>query len=284
MTHELVRHRLDVGYSQESQRYVNYNAKGACVIMPQIDPVKYPSLCVSEDFHQIGQLMNSSEAWSTVQSAYIDAIRHYNHLIKLGLPPESARCVLPNGTATKIGVTWLRHSGFVNLAFWRLEKHAQYPIRRMLSKLVVEATKMHHPFLMSLRPELVAEWLGEIQVTTPGVAQDEEFKALSDEMNKRAEHIKELIKKRKAQLEAAAKAQEEAQMKRIEAEMAERKAAMAAAAAKAEIENTAVQTSAAPEQPSAEQPPSAPAEAEPVGDAPDAPPAGEAPVETAQQE
>jgi len=41
VTHELVRHRRGVAYSQESQRYVNYGKKGYEVVWPQMDPVKY---------------------------------------------------------------------------------------------------------------------------------------------------------------------------------------------------------------------------------------------------
>lgn len=40
-THQLVRHRRDVNYSQESQRYCNYGNKGYEVIWPNIDPVKF---------------------------------------------------------------------------------------------------------------------------------------------------------------------------------------------------------------------------------------------------
>lgn len=246
VTHQLVRHRLDVGYSQESQRYVNFSSKGCTAITPLIDPVKYEKFAIT-DFGRAGELKDDLESKKIMTDAIVAAFEAYNKLIETGLPPEVARNVLPNACATKIGVTWLRHSGFTNLTFWRMEGHAQYDIRKLVSTVVAQGMLQKHPFLMALSPSLTAEWIMQIKNTTPGVITEQTAKSIVDECRKRSEHIKQLVEKQRAQLKAAAEAHELAQKKRIEAELAERKAAEAAKAAEDQLSSTSPETPVAPE-------------------------------------
>lgn len=112
-THQLVRHR-PASYSQESQRYVNYHKKDSIeFIRPQFmgsESTTTPALFMTELSRAAGA---------------------YQNLIKCGLPPEEARGVLPNCTATRIGVT-------ANLRQWRhifhmrLDPHAQPQIRALM--------------------------------------------------------------------------------------------------------------------------------------------------------
>ncbi len=85
ISHQIVRHRIGA-YSQESQRYVNYE-DGIEVIMPNVK-------------HSL---------W---ESAAVWAGYYYKELIKEGAKPEEARLVLPNATATTLIVTY-------NLRQWR---------------------------------------------------------------------------------------------------------------------------------------------------------------------
>jgi len=83
VTHELVRHRDDVAYSQQSQRYVSY--KDA-----PIDMIRQ-WWCDENEVEWIQALQHSADT--------------YRLLIKNGCTPQQARSVLPNATATKIMVT-----------------------------------------------------------------------------------------------------------------------------------------------------------------------------------
>ena len=171
MTHQFVRHRANVGYSQESQRYVNYDKKGYRVIPLTVDPAKYPS-----DFFdniELGRVRSTSNAYKEWFKAMEDAFTHYYNLLHiyddetghsdLKLPPETCRGVLPNDTATRIGVTWMSTSGFLNMLFWRLDSHAQYTIRSAMARLFVKIAIEHHPFIMSIPINTTIHYLNMIR-------------------------------------------------------------------------------------------------------------------------
>lgn len=111
-SHQLVRHRL-ASYSQQSQRYVNMG--GFEYVTPE-----------------------SIENWNCVNEyEYImGEIQHiYNHLVKMGVPEEDARYILPNACCTNIVVTMnareLRH-----LLGMRLCKRAQWEIRELAERML----------------------------------------------------------------------------------------------------------------------------------------------------
>lgn len=118
VTHQLVRHRHAV-FSQESQRFVNYSRKGIiCFVRPQFFSDEKVDPKTIEEFKNTCQ--NLAEK--------------YVELVQGGLPPEEARGLLPNCTATVIGVT-------ANLREWRhifrmrLDGAAQPQIRALLLAL-----------------------------------------------------------------------------------------------------------------------------------------------------
>lgn len=154
-THQLVRHRKNVAYSQESQRYVNYGKKGCRCVEPCIDPTRVTKFKVNQD----GTLDKKCDAYKTWKKSMETAFDNYNQLLELGLPPESARGVLPNDTATVIGVTWLRPATYCNLNFWRLDQHAQYSIRTMLFRIMLKAFELHHPYMETMPFNLSMNWL-----------------------------------------------------------------------------------------------------------------------------
>jgi thymidylate synthase (FAD) len=116
-SHQLVRHRL-ASYSQQSQRYVRFNADGGFVMPPSIAA--------------------SPEAQAVFLEAMENARRSYERLVELGTAEgrknesvyEDARFVLPNAAETKIVVTMnareLRH--FFSL---RCCRRAQWEINRL---------------------------------------------------------------------------------------------------------------------------------------------------------
>jgi len=243
VTHELVRHRRGVAYSQESQRYVNYQNKGYEVVWPQMDPVKYEKYkfmsvphikdgdteATSEPLTILdgGYLPEKSSVFNTWQAAMELAASQYEAMRSIvleekpdgsgkdveviNIPPEVARTVLPNSFATTIGVTWTPAT-FANLMYRRLDKDAQYPIRSLIGRVVIEALKNKHPFFENFPPSLVRRWIDNAQ----------KFKILTDAnlatelinyQNKRQENIEKQIsdalKKAKEKYEADEKARKE---------------------------------------------------------------------------
>lgn len=121
VTHQLVRHRIGVAYSQESQRYCRYDDK-LQVIVPEVEG---------------GLTKEQHEAWSnamlTCALAYDAAIAKEG---PMNFKPEVARGVLPNDTKTQIVVTFNLRS-FRHFLKLRLDKHAQYQIRNLATKMLV---------------------------------------------------------------------------------------------------------------------------------------------------
>lgn len=170
-THQHVRHRKNVAYSQESQRYVNYDKKGYRVIPLTVESSKYPSDFI-EDYN-LGVVRSTSNAYIEWKKAMEDAFQHYHNLLHiyedetghtdLRLPPETCRGVLPNDTATRLGVTWFNQASFINFVYWRLESHAQYAIRATVARIIVKGLMMQHPFFETINYALVIKWLEMIK-------------------------------------------------------------------------------------------------------------------------
>lgn len=92
ISHQIVRHRVGVAYSQQSQRYVDLSRGPLQVIAP------VPALDEA-----------AMEIWRKTTET---AAAAYAVLIQGGARPEQARAVLPNCAATKLGMT-------ANLRAWR---------------------------------------------------------------------------------------------------------------------------------------------------------------------
>ena len=92
ISHQIVRHRVGVAYSQQSQRYVDLSRGPLQVIAP------VPAL-------------EGADLYAWRQAANFSAYT-YNSLIQGGAQPQQARSVLPNCAATKLGMT-------ANLRAWR---------------------------------------------------------------------------------------------------------------------------------------------------------------------
>ncbi|MEM4475520.1 MAG: FAD-dependent thymidylate synthase, partial [Fervidicoccaceae archaeon] len=84
-SHQLVRHRL-ASYTQHSQRY---RALDEELLKPVVPP----------------SVIKRSEAAEEFEAAYARALEAYRRLLKIGVPPEDARYVVPQAVATKIIVT-----------------------------------------------------------------------------------------------------------------------------------------------------------------------------------
>lgn len=120
MTHQLVRHRM-ASYTQQSQRYVAYDTLESYVTPPSI--------------------ADKAEAKKTFDEALEKISEAYKALLKMDVPKEDARFVLPNAAKTNILVTMnareLRH--FFNL---RCCARAQWEIREAAVEMLTQARKV----------------------------------------------------------------------------------------------------------------------------------------------
>ncbi|NLI77293.1 MAG: FAD-dependent thymidylate synthase [Candidatus Riflebacteria bacterium] len=116
LSHQLVRHRI-ASYSQESQRYVEYNK------LEQLPYVVPPSI------------QANPEATGLFQSATEHALKAYRGLLALGIPPEDARYVFPNAVETKLIFTLNARSLF-NFFEQRCCQKAQWEIRHLAFKML----------------------------------------------------------------------------------------------------------------------------------------------------
>ena len=119
LTHQLVRHRI-ASYAQQSQRYVNLNEPN--YVMPP----------------KIAKNRQMKKAYDkTMQEIWV----HYNKLLKMEIPAEDARYILPNATCTNIIVTMNARS-LLNFFELRCCLHAQWEIRQLANKMLTEVKKV----------------------------------------------------------------------------------------------------------------------------------------------
>jgi thymidylate synthase (FAD) len=119
MTHELVRHRI-ASYTQQSQRFVTYDALTKYVTPPSVT--------------------NNAEAKSIFDETLEKISETYQNLLRMGVPKEDARFILPNAARTNIIVTMnareLRH--FFSL---RCCARSQWEIREVATEMLRHAKK-----------------------------------------------------------------------------------------------------------------------------------------------
>jgi thymidylate synthase (FAD) len=107
VTHELVRHRIGVAYSQESTRYCNYSGDRFGSELSFVVPVWVSDEEVSRHFpdeqYDYGYMNNPVRVWVEQMQSCED---EYLRLLQLGWTPEKAREILPNSLATTIMTTF----------------------------------------------------------------------------------------------------------------------------------------------------------------------------------
>jgi thymidylate synthase (FAD) len=126
-SHQLVRHRL-ASYSQRSQRHVA-ERQASYVVPPRVEKSEE---AVREAFR------SSMEAsWNS-----------YAELIRLGIPKEDARYVLPNACTTEL-VMSANFREWLHILRERLASDAQWEIREM-SRLIFESLREIAPSVFGL--------------------------------------------------------------------------------------------------------------------------------------
>lgn len=141
LTHELVRHRAGMGYSQLSQRYVDES---------QAEYVEPDAIAADPELHRLWL-----EAIAQSHQAYVQLVERLqavfqdepDRTLRRKLARQAARSVLPNATETKIFVSAnaraLRH--FVEE---RGSRHAEVEIRKLAVK-VLEIMKKQAPHIFN---------------------------------------------------------------------------------------------------------------------------------------
>jgi thymidylate synthase (FAD) len=114
-SHQLVRHRM-ASFSQQSQRYAS---------LLESDFITPPSVKFSPEAAEIfkEQIAQSADA--------------YRRLIRMGIPKEDARFIMPNATATNIVMT-MNFRELTYVAGLRLCQRAQWEIRKVFLNIKSE--------------------------------------------------------------------------------------------------------------------------------------------------
>lgn len=113
LTHQLVRHRV-ASYSQQSQRYVSMDS--ASYVTP----------------HTVEDNLEASKVFDETMDAIWDA---YRRLEEIGIPPEDARYLLPNGCTTNITIT-MNARELLHFLSLRCCNRAQWEIREMADRML----------------------------------------------------------------------------------------------------------------------------------------------------
>ena len=122
-SHQLVRHRL-ASYNQQSQRYVTFKEEPEFIL-----PQSVAEAGAQEEFEQ----------------AVRDAFAAYDKLVKLGVPAEDARYLLPNACETKIVIT-MNIRELLHFFSLRCCNRAQWEIREMACRML-ELARPTAPFI-----------------------------------------------------------------------------------------------------------------------------------------
>lgn len=143
-SHQLVRHRI-ASYSQQSQRYVDFNTKGFDYIVP---PLIKKNLVFLKRF----------------QKDMDEIFDKYKTLIKNGITPEDARFILPNACETKIVIT-MNARALLNFFKERLCSRAQWEIRIMAIQMLNLVKKIAPNIFKNTGPTCQTEkicWQGNL--------------------------------------------------------------------------------------------------------------------------
>jgi len=121
-THQIVRHRIGVGISQQSQRFIDENNFNF-IVPPKI--------------------ANNPQAYNIFCKFILLAQTTYTQLREFGISKEDARFVLPNALESQMVFT-ANFREFRHIFSLRLHKTAQWEIRRICYKML-EILQEHAP-------------------------------------------------------------------------------------------------------------------------------------------
>ena len=139
-SHQLVRHRIGVSFSQQSQRYIKFGRNLPYVIPESISMDEYG---LKKDFIE-----------------HMDRVMDfYEYLIEQGVPNEDARFVLPNACCTNLVMT-VNARELIEMCKIRMCATAQWEIQSMFHMIATMVAKNKNlSFLYGyLKPK--CDWVG----------------------------------------------------------------------------------------------------------------------------
>ena len=142
-SHQLVRHRAGIVFSQQSQRYVEIKESYETLI-EAFDG----DTAEQEDYLKVIANKYFVEVTSDSYRAYIQALINYLGAVKRGIKPEDARMILPNATKTNITTT-INLRELIHTSNLRLCSRASAEIRQLF-KLIKKEVEKAEPKLASL--------------------------------------------------------------------------------------------------------------------------------------
>ena len=132
-SHQLVRHRIGVVFSQKSQRYVE--------IKESFDTISelYENPKTDKDEDYLYSIADKYFVGVTKDNyrLFIQPLLAYLHGVKLGMKPEDARTFLPNATKTDL-VMGINLRELMHVSSLRLCSAAQKPIRELFKAIKEE--------------------------------------------------------------------------------------------------------------------------------------------------
>lgn len=131
-SHQLVRHRAGIVFSQQSQRYVKIKED-----LSQLDFLyKYEEVVPILDKYFVDVDVNN---WQF----YKEVLMQYLHKLQMGIAPEDARVLLPNATKTNITMS-LNLRELIHISNLRLCTRAQKEIRQLFTLIKEEVAEKYN--------------------------------------------------------------------------------------------------------------------------------------------
>ena len=151
-SHQLVRHRAGIVFSQQSQRYVEIKEDYKIIgddgtVTNETNYLERKDLIDILDKYFIWDHSNYAQFHSLLQSLYC-----YLYQVKeMGIKPEDARQVLPNATKTNITMS-INFRELIHVSNLRLCSRAQLEIRQLFQAIKREVEAYHPELALLLVP------------------------------------------------------------------------------------------------------------------------------------
>ena len=147
---QITRHRIGVGFSIQSQRYVEIKEDQDYLVdlYTGLDAEDYIN---SELCHILDKYFVDAHKFKNLNGYYL-ALDNYLEAIKMGDKPEEARRFLPNATKTNMVIT-LNLRSLIHLCNERLCTRAQLEIRQLVQLMVKEVLKDNEWLKPYLQPK-----------------------------------------------------------------------------------------------------------------------------------
>lgn len=130
-SHQLVRHRAGIVFSQQSQRYVEIKES-----LQELKDIRDKGGVAATAYVVEKYFVRNEDCMSGLKYAELACLIEYRRLIEEeGMAPEDARAILPNSTKTNITMT-VNFRELIHLCNLRLCTRAQLEIRTLFREIV----------------------------------------------------------------------------------------------------------------------------------------------------